>query len=88
MTAQRKSPLSSALERLGGDQSNYGQIMDEILDRINSYLLERAIRRERDAICKAKTNCAARAHALRMRDLIAMRSPRQVARMERREGLA
>lgn len=61
--------------------------MRKLLTLLSDWLLERRIRRERIAVCAAKTTADAREHAAHMRDLIAMRSSGQVSRMERRKGL-
>lgn len=61
--------------------------MHKLATLIADWLLERRIRRERIAVCTAKTVAEAREHAARMRDLIAERSCGQINRMERRRGL-
>lgn len=53
---------------------------------ISDWLLERRIRRARFALLRAAPGCRATACAEFMR-LIKLRSPQQVARMERERGL-
>lgn len=54
--------------------------MRSLLTRLADWLLERRIRRERIAVCTAKTVDDARDHAAHMRDLIALRSCGQINR--------